>query len=103
MLAITSIVTAEPRSLQSKAEHCATTNLMSGRGGLHFPRNQDTLDDSLDARYRHIVGLTGGRRRERERDRKREGTGAAIVRMICLAEWFFSKGNLENLSIVVYD
>ena len=23
--------------------------------------------------------------------------------MICLAEWFFSKGNLENLSIVVYD
>lgn len=45
------------------------------------------------------MGLTEGRHREIER----EGKEAAVVRMICLAEWFFSKGNLENLSIVVYD
>jgi hypothetical protein len=69
---------------------------MSGRGGLQFPRNQDVLDDSLDARYRDIVGLTDMKTpRMREREKKRRFCGC----FVWLSE-FFGKRNLENLSII---
>jgi hypothetical protein len=72
---------------------CNDHRCLAGVGGLYFPRNQDTVDDSLDAALSRDRGETG-RAHEMRKSKKIE---AAVVRMICLAVWFFSKRKVSQL------